>query len=198
MWNKVQAIFKILIVPFYIVHVLGCFMFYLATTYHPWGDTWIGSLKMGTYSYSDLKEIDLPRKYVTSLYWSAMTFTTIGFGDIHAVNIREMLAMTIFSLLGVFLQAYITNSMTMLFVIKRTEQQTSASEGAPPHWDDKLHQLTKTMQKLEETIGGLVEKLDQQVELRGSMDNREIQEQREQGDRGSNRHRQQFEINPVD
>ncbi|KAJ6735218.1 POTASSIUM CHANNEL AKT1 [Salix purpurea] len=64
------------------------------------GYTWIGSLKMGDYSYTSFREIDIWKRYITSLYFAIITMATVGYGDIHAVNLREMIFVMIYVSFG--------------------------------------------------------------------------------------------------
>ncbi|KAG0488776.1 hypothetical protein HPP92_007587 [Vanilla planifolia] len=83
---------KLVSVQLYSVHTAACIIYYLATTMPPEEEdyTWIGSLKLGDYSYVDFRDIEFFKRYVTSLYFISITMATIGYGDIHAVNTREM------------------------------------------------------------------------------------------------------------
>ena len=71
---------KLFVVELYCTHTAACIFYYLATTVHPSqeGYTWIGSLKMGDYSYSHFRDIDLWKRYITSLYFSIVTMATVG------------------------------------------------------------------------------------------------------------------------
>lgn len=71
---------KLFVVELYSTHTAACFFYYLATTMPPSqeGYTWIGSLKMGDYSYSHFREIDLWKRYITSLYFAVVTMATVG------------------------------------------------------------------------------------------------------------------------
>ncbi|CAH1424938.1 unnamed protein product [Lactuca virosa] len=91
-------IIKLFVVELYCTHTAACIFYYLATTMPPAkeGYTWIGSLKMGDYNYSQFREIDLFTRYITSLYFAIVTMATVGYGDIHAVNNREMIFIIIF------------------------------------------------------------------------------------------------------
>ncbi|GLT71749.1 hypothetical protein SLA2020_437470 [Shorea laevis] len=79
-------IIKLLAVELYCTHTAACIFYYLATTLPPSeeGYTWIGSLKLGDYSYSHFREIDIWKRYTTSLYFAIVTMATVGYGDIHA------------------------------------------------------------------------------------------------------------------
>lgn len=73
-------IVKLIVVELYCTHTAACIFYYLATTLPPEqeGYTWIGSLKMGDYSYSHFSEIDIWTRYTTSLYFAIVTMATVG------------------------------------------------------------------------------------------------------------------------
>lgn len=73
-------IVKLFVVELYCTHTAACIFYYLATTLPPSqeGYTWIGSLKMGDYSYTQFREIDLWTRYITSLYFAIVTMATVG------------------------------------------------------------------------------------------------------------------------
>ena len=73
-------IVKLLAVELYCTHTAACIFYYLATTLPPpqEGNTWIGSLKLGDYSYSHFRDIDLWKRYTTSLYFAIVTMATVG------------------------------------------------------------------------------------------------------------------------
>ena len=73
-------IVKLLAVELYCTHTAACIFYYLATTLPPAqeGYTWIGSLKIGDYSYSHFREIDFWKRYLTSLYFAIVTMATVG------------------------------------------------------------------------------------------------------------------------
>ncbi|GKF54598.1 potassium channel SKOR-like protein isoform X2 [Tanacetum coccineum] len=81
-----SRIIKLIAVELYCTHTAACIFYYLATTLPPVeeGYTWIGSLKLGDYSYSNFREIDLWKRYITSLYFAIVTMATVGYGEIHA------------------------------------------------------------------------------------------------------------------
>jgi hypothetical protein len=55
-------------------------------------------------------------RYVTSIYWSITTLTTVGYGDLHPVNTREMIFDIFFMLFNLGLTAYLIGNMTNLVV----------------------------------------------------------------------------------
>ncbi|PKI54418.1 hypothetical protein CRG98_025205 [Punica granatum] len=111
-------IVKLIVVELYCTHTAACIFYYLATTLPPSkeGYTWIGSLKLGDFSYSNFREIDLWKRYMTSLYFAIVTMATVGYGDIHAVNLREMIFIMIYASFDMILGAYLIGNMTALIV----------------------------------------------------------------------------------
>ncbi|WMV21011.1 hypothetical protein MTR67_014396 [Solanum verrucosum] len=111
-------IIKLFVVELYCTHTAACFFYYLATTLPPWeeGYTWIGSLKMGDYDYAHFRDIDLWTRYITSLYFAVVTMATVGYGEIHAVNVREMIFVMIYVSVDMILGAYLLGNMAALIV----------------------------------------------------------------------------------
>jgi hypothetical protein len=52
--------------------------------------------------------------YSISLYWAVTTLTTVGYGDITAHSITEMVICCIVMIIGVFLYSYTIGSITNL------------------------------------------------------------------------------------
>ncbi|KAG6619781.1 hypothetical protein I3842_Q081600 [Carya illinoinensis] len=132
-------IVKLFVVELYCTHTAACIFYYLATTVPPAeeGYTWIGSLKLGDYSYSHFREIDLWKRYVTSLYFAIVTMATVGYGEIHAVNIREMIFIMFYVSFDMILGAYLLGNMAALIVKgSKTEK-----------FRDKMADLIKYMNK---------------------------------------------------
>ncbi|XP_020395062.1 potassium channel KOR1 isoform X4 [Zea mays] len=118
-------IVKLIVVELYCTHTAACIFYYLATTLPESmeGHTWIGSLQLGDYRFTHFREIDLAKRYITSLYFAIVTMATVGYGDIHAVNIREMIFIMIYVSFDMILGAYLIGNMTALIVKgSRTER----------------------------------------------------------------------------
>uniref|UniRef100_A0A6N2KC42 Potassium channel n=1 Tax=Salix viminalis TaxID=40686 RepID=A0A6N2KC42_SALVM len=117
-------IVKLLVVELYCTHTAACIFYYLATTMPPSqeGYTWIGSLQMGDYNYTSFREIDLWKRYITSLYFAIVTMATVGYGEIHAVNVREMIFVMIYVSFDMILGAYLLGNMTALIAIRVHEE----------------------------------------------------------------------------
>ncbi|KAG8651588.1 hypothetical protein MANES_06G002600v8 [Manihot esculenta] len=132
-------IVKLLVVELYCTHTAACIFYYLATTLPPSeeGYTWIGSLQMGDYHYSHFRDIDLWKRYITSLYFAIVTMATVGYGEIHAVNVREMIFVMVYVSFDMILGAYLLGNMTALIVKgSKTEK-----------FRDKMAELIKYMNR---------------------------------------------------
>eukprot|EP00934_Nitzschia_sp_Nitz4_P006676 Nitzschia sp. Nitz4//scaffold130_size63480//11956//14232//NITZ4_006241-RA/size63480-processed-gene-0.76-mRNA-1//1//CDS//3329535165//6666//frame0 len=90
-----------------VTHLEACSMYFLARLHDFSGDTWLGPL------VNDMSGFD---RYVTSLYWSIVTFCTVGYGDFAPANAVERLWGSIFMLVNVVVAAWIIGSITLLIV----------------------------------------------------------------------------------
>ncbi|KAL6515181.1 RAC-beta serine/threonine-protein kinase [Orobanche hederae] len=108
------------------VHCAACIAYLLADRYPNKGNTWIGS------AIPNFKETSLSIRYISALYWSITTMTTVGYGDIHAVNSLEMVFIIFYMLFNLGLTAYIIGNMTNLVVegTRRTMEFRNSIEAA--------------------------------------------------------------------
>lgn len=81
----------------------------------------------------DFLEQSLWTRYVTSIYWSITTLTTVGYGDLHPVNSREMIFDIFYMLFNLGLTAYLIGNMTNLVVhgTSRTRRFVSKLSSIP-------------------------------------------------------------------
>ncbi|KAL6501947.1 hypothetical protein OROGR_027080 [Orobanche gracilis] len=101
---------KLICVTLFAVHTVGCFYFWLATHYRVSDDTWIGAGMPGF----ETRSVWLG--YTYSMYWSIVTLTTTGYGDLHAVNTEEKIFSIFYMLFNIGLTAYLIGNMTNLIV----------------------------------------------------------------------------------
>ncbi|KAJ4953448.1 hypothetical protein NE237_030280 [Protea cynaroides] len=101
---------KLICVTLFAVHCAGCFYYLLAARYRDPTNTWIGA------TYNNFLHTSLWIRYVTSIYWSITTLTTVGYGDLHAQNTREMIFDIFYMLFNLGLTAYLIGNMTNLVV----------------------------------------------------------------------------------
>ncbi|KAK2661054.1 hypothetical protein Ddye_007587 [Dipteronia dyeriana] len=101
---------KLICVTLFTVHCAACFFYLLAQRYRDPKSTWIGN------SMENFREQSLWVRYVTAVYWSITTLSTTGYGDLHAVNTREMVFDIFFMLFNLGLTAYLIGNMTNLVV----------------------------------------------------------------------------------
>jgi len=75
-------------------HVWACIMFFIARESSFGQDTWLG------YEASEMSSFE---NYITALYWSVVTFTTVGYGDFSPSTSIEQIFGMIYMLLNVVL-----------------------------------------------------------------------------------------------
>uniref|UniRef100_A0A6N2ML93 Potassium channel n=1 Tax=Salix viminalis TaxID=40686 RepID=A0A6N2ML93_SALVM len=102
---------KITCVTLFAVHSAGCFFYLTAARYHDPQSTWIRAA-LG----DNFLEQSIWRRYVTSIYWSFTTLTTVGYGDLHPVNTTEMGFYIFYMFFNLGLTAYLIGNMTNLVV----------------------------------------------------------------------------------
>lgn len=64
----------------------------------------------------DFKHRSVWLGYTYSMYWSMVTLSTVGYGDLHAENSKEKLFNILYMLFNIGLTAYIIGNMTNLVV----------------------------------------------------------------------------------
>ncbi|KAK9217755.1 hypothetical protein WN943_006383 [Citrus x changshan-huyou] len=117
---------KLLFVTLFLVHCAGCLYYLLADRYPHKGETWLGSVN------PNFTETSLWIRYISAMYWSITTMTTVGYGDLHAVNTVEMIFIIFYMLFNLGLTAYLIGNMTNLVVegTRRTMEFRNSIEAA--------------------------------------------------------------------
>ncbi|XAR70906.1 hypothetical protein NMG60_11027946 [Bertholletia excelsa] len=101
---------KLICVTLFAVHSAGCFYYWLATHHKIPADTWIGE------RVPDFQHRSIWLGYTYSMYWAIVTLTTVGYGDLHAVNMGEKVFNILYMLFNIGLTAYLIGNMTNLIV----------------------------------------------------------------------------------
>ncbi|GMJ11089.1 potassium channel in Arabidopsis thaliana 3, ARABIDOPSIS THALIANA K+ RECTIFYING CHANNEL 1 [Hibiscus trionum] len=106
-WTR---LLKLVCVTVFAVHSAACIYYFLADHHKNPVKTWIGSV------VEDFKHRSVWLGYTYSMYWSIVTLTTVGYGDLHAVNTGEKIFNMIYMFFNIGLTAYIIGNMTNLVV----------------------------------------------------------------------------------
>ncbi|KAK7330161.1 hypothetical protein VNO77_24347 [Canavalia gladiata] len=101
---------KLICVTLFAIHCAACFYYLIAARSPDPKKTWIGT------SMDNFLEQSLWSRYVISIYWSITTLTTVGYGDLHPVNSREMIFDIFYMIFNLGLTAYLIGNMTNLVV----------------------------------------------------------------------------------
>ncbi|KAG5248501.1 potassium channel family protein [Salix suchowensis] len=134
---------RLLCVTLFLVHCAGCLYYLLADRYPHKGKTWIGAV------IPNFRETSLGIRYISAMYWSITTMTTVGYGDLHAENSMEMIFIIFYMLFNLGLTAYLIGNMTNLVVegTRRTMEFRNSIEEAsnfvcrnhlPPRLKDQI------------------------------------------------------------
>ncbi|KAE8674391.1 Potassium channel KAT3 [Hibiscus syriacus] len=97
-------------VTVFAVHTAACVYYFLAVHHKHPVKTWIGSV------VEDFKHRSVWLGYTYSMYWSIVTLTTFGYGDLHAVNTGEKIFNMLYMLFNIGLTAYMIGNMKILVV----------------------------------------------------------------------------------
>ena len=97
-------------VTLFVVHCAGCLYYLIADRYPHSEKTWIGAV------IPNFRQASLGIRYITAIYWSITTMTTVGYGDLCARNTIEMIFNIFYMLFNLGLTAYLIGNMTNLVV----------------------------------------------------------------------------------
>ncbi|EAZ29513.1 hypothetical protein OsJ_13587 [Oryza sativa Japonica Group] len=107
LWTR---LIKLLCVTLFALHFAACIYLWMVFNYKIKELTWIGSQ---IHSFEDRSVWFC---YTCAVYWSITTLATVGYGDLHATNIGEMLFSIAFMLFNMGLTSYIIGNITNLVV----------------------------------------------------------------------------------
>ena len=105
----------------YLMHVLGCGWFFLASKMPEEERTWVREYDGGA-----AENADVWVQYLYSIYWALMTLTTVGYGDITPVNDAERAYTLVVILIAAFVFGYLLSNVAEM--IKNTDPNAVAIE----------------------------------------------------------------------
>ena len=92
------------LMSFMICHIIACLWVFTTTFVDDGNDSWIVS---GSYENDPIET-----KYLTSLYFTVTTITTVGYGDISATNGLEQMFCIVIMIMGVIGFSLATSTLT--------------------------------------------------------------------------------------
>ena len=92
----------------FMVHILGCFWFYVAAQAAAAGatTTWVRE-----YDGGSAEDGDVSQQYLFSVYWALTTLTTVGYGDITPTNTMERYYCLFAMLIGAMMFGYMMSTI---------------------------------------------------------------------------------------
>ena len=100
--SSVMDLINLIFFSFYILHVFACFWYYIATISE-------GIDSKNWLIANNLQDESLTTKYFYAFYWSSVTIMTVGYGDIAATNLNEVIYSSFTVFFGCGLFAYFIN-----------------------------------------------------------------------------------------
>jgi CRP-like cAMP-binding protein len=129
-------------------HFSACIMYFLSRQ-HSFDEesTWLGVGVGMVGGGGAVENLSGYERYVTTLYWSVVTFTTVGYGDFSPVNSAEQIWGMIYMLLNIILHSWIIGSITLLIV--KHDEKTGEYRNRLQVLDQysRMHSLGRPLQK---------------------------------------------------
>ncbi|KAF6266101.1 hypothetical protein COO60DRAFT_1697459 [Scenedesmus sp. NREL 46B-D3] len=103
---------------FFTVHWGACGFFYIAKQSGYTAQSWVGANMdwVGNGTSFD--------RWIYSMYWSIITFSTVGYGDLHAYSVAEAAYVVVFMFVSIGVAAYFVGTSVLLVV--ENEKKTGA------------------------------------------------------------------------
>jgi ankyrin repeat protein len=120
-------------------HLGACTLYFVSKQTHARGlDTFLGQ------NFETIDEFD---SYTTTLYWSVVTFATVGYGDFSPANSSEQLLCVVYMMSNIVIQAWIIGSITLLLIKK--DEKTGHYRDTLETLDQysKIHDFDKPFRK---------------------------------------------------
>ncbi|KAF2589789.1 hypothetical protein F2Q70_00042076 [Brassica cretica] len=106
---------KLLFIQLYCVHLTACIFYHQAFDSLGLGEiknSWLSSIPI---SDKNLTEMGIAQMYAVSLYCASVSLSTIGYGDIHPTNVKEMVVIIFLPFFSLFVWTYLGFSIGNLF-----------------------------------------------------------------------------------
>ena len=121
------------------VHISSCLWYFTAKIYEFSPDTWVMR-----YNYQDT---DVVTVYITCLYWSFTTFSTVGYGDISAETSLEKLLSIAWMMICLYFLGFTVGSLSTFMTNNRTKEKNLTDKLAAIDEFITDSQLNKKMAK---------------------------------------------------
>jgi len=105
---EIQNLITTFVLLAYLLHVAGCFWNWASEGDIYQYTNWIRS--------NELEDAGMVRQYIFSVYWAAVTCTTVGYGDILPKNNYELLWAMMIIVFGVAIFAYMLSDLSSKFM----------------------------------------------------------------------------------
>ena len=102
--TSIQNLTQLVIMLIFIIHFVACFFFLQAKWFDFEDECWVAQ--------EDLLDSSVGFQYTIAIYWALQTITTVGFGDITIITVRERMFAIVWMVVGVALYSYAIGTLT--------------------------------------------------------------------------------------